>query len=153
MRAWALRSCVFVVSSLGAFVVVRAALETPEVDLRAFVLAALALISVALLVQLVVSHRGRVEERVARELERETVFLPTLEALVLAIEARDPAAHGHNQRVRAHALGCAHALGLRDEGTLLALRYGAALHDIGRIAIPDHLLHSTDVLSDRKSVV
>ncbi len=100
-----------------------------------------------LLQQSYVTHRDRVQERASREAERDEVFLPTLEALTAAIEARDPAAYGHNQRVGFHALGLAHALGHTDEATLTALRYGAILHDIGRIVVPDRLLHSRELLS------
>ena len=54
------------------------------------------------------SYRGYAEERAGRERDREQLFLPTLEALVAAIEAGDEHTHGHNRRVRGYALGFAH---------------------------------------------
>src|SRR5687768_2155774 len=79
---------------------------------------------VLLLAQADRTHREQADERDAHVREREELFLPALEALGAAIEARDPAAHGHNQRVRTYALGCARALGITDDATLVALKYG-----------------------------
>lgn len=86
------------------------------------------------------SHRGHAEERAGREHDREQVFLPTLEALVAAIEAGDEHTHGHNRRVRGYALGFARGLGIADEATLVVLGYGALLHDVGKIAVPASIL-------------
>jgi len=94
------------------------------------------------------AHRDHTVSRQERHREREELFLPSLEALVAALEARDEHTHGHNHRVQSYALGFAHAIGIRDSETLMVLRYGAMLHDIGRIAIPDALLHATHALTE-----
>ncbi len=86
--------------------------------------------------------RRQQEERLAREREREELFLPTLEAICAAIEARDPATHGHNRRVEALSVALARELGIVDQEALHGIRIGALLHDIGKIAIPDALLHA-----------
>ena len=93
------------------------------------------------------AQRDRTVAQQERHREREEVFLPSLEALVAALEARDERTHGHNSRVQSYALGFAHAIGIRDSETLMILRYGAMLHDVGRIAIPDAILHSSTALN------
>lgn len=96
------------------------------------------------------SYRAEVTEKLERHREREEVFLPGLQALVTALEARDQTTYGHNERVRAYALGLARASDIDDEAVLQALRYGALLHDIGKVAIPDALLHAQRKLTDEE---
>jgi HD-GYP domain-containing protein (c-di-GMP phosphodiesterase class II) len=64
-----------------------------------------------------------------------------------AIEARDPYSSGHAARVTALAEVAAARLGL-DEEQIDALRIGAALHDIGKLAVPDTVLRKAGPLSD-----
>ncbi len=97
--------------------------------------------------QLYSTYQAHKQEQAARVLEREQVFLPTLEALVAAIEARDERTHGHNRRIRALSLGLAKHLGITDQEQLTAIGYGALLHDVGKIAIPDALLRATRKLA------
>ncbi len=60
-------------------------------------------------------------------------------ALGIALEYRDYETKGHTDRVAELAERFAEALGFSPERAL-ALRWGAYLHDIGKIAIPDHVL-------------
>ncbi|WP_019585534.1 HD domain-containing phosphohydrolase [Deinococcus apachensis] len=62
-----------------------------------------------------------------------------LRALGLALEARDRETQGHTDRVTAEATRLGRALGLGPEG-LGALRLGAYLHDLGKMAVPDRIL-------------
>jgi putative two-component system response regulator len=59
--------------------------------------------------------------------------------LALSVESRDPYTEGHCERLarNAHALG--RYLGLDDE-SIVALRRGGYLHDLGKIAVPDVIL-------------
>ncbi|HEY7616171.1 MAG TPA: HD domain-containing phosphohydrolase, partial [Terriglobales bacterium] len=59
--------------------------------------------------------------------------------LALSVESRDPYTEGHCERLarNAHALG--RYLGL-DEESIVALRRGGYLHDLGKIAVPDVIL-------------
>ncbi len=59
--------------------------------------------------------------------------------LGLSVEARDPYTEGHCERLAqlAHALGKQLAL---DEDSLVALRRGGFLHDLGKITVPDEIL-------------
>ncbi len=63
----------------------------------------------------------------------------TIEALALAIEAKDQTTHDHLQRVRIYALEIGKDLGL-PETEMDALRAAAVLHDIGKLAVPEHIL-------------
>ena len=60
-------------------------------------------------------------------------------SLALTIEARDQYTNGHCQRLAAYAVSVGQALGLADDD-LAALKRGAYLHDIGKIAVPDRIL-------------
>lgn len=66
-------------------------------------------------------------------------YLETVNVLANTIEGRDPYTHGHIERVAMYALWLAEALGWPEENLRL-LRFGARLHDIGKIVIPDHIL-------------
>ena len=63
-----------------------------------------------------------------------------------AIEARDPYACGHAERVSRLADGAARRLGWRDDRRRL-LRVAAALHDVGKLAIPEQVLSKPGQLS------
>jgi putative two-component system response regulator len=59
--------------------------------------------------------------------------------LGLAVESRDPYTEGHCERLAVHAVELARHLGL-DEDSMVALRRGGYLHDLGKIAVPDEIL-------------
>ena len=67
--------------------------------------------------------------------------------LARAIEARDPYSSGHAARVTATAEVIAARLGW-DEGRIDVLRIGAALHDIGKLAVPDAVLSKPGPLNE-----
>ncbi len=74
------------------------------------------------------------------------IHLATVEALATAIDARDQVGIGHVRRTQIYAIGLGKALGL-SEGDIEALRTGALLHDIGKLAIPDHILNKPERLT------
>jgi putative nucleotidyltransferase with HDIG domain len=63
----------------------------------------------------------------------------TIEALALAIDAKDNTTHDHLQRVRVYATEIARDLGL-GETQQKALEIAPLLHDIGKLAVPEHIL-------------
>jgi diguanylate cyclase (GGDEF)-like protein/putative nucleotidyltransferase with HDIG domain len=67
------------------------------------------------------------------------LHLRTIEALALAIDAKDSATHDHLCRVQTYAVEVGKELGL-DEAHLDALRAAAVLHDIGKLAVPEHII-------------
>src|ERR1700674_2110481 len=74
------------------------------------------------------------------------LHLRTIESLALAIEAKDHTSHKHLQRVRVFAVEVAKELGF-PENEIEALRAAALLHDIGKLAIPEHIINKPGHLS------
>jgi diguanylate cyclase (GGDEF)-like protein/putative nucleotidyltransferase with HDIG domain len=99
-------------------------------------------------------YLGRLEDEKARveveaahvEVEKRHVeeigalHLRTIEGLVLAIEAKDHTTHAHLRRVGTFAVEVGKELNLGD-AELDALRAAAMLHDIGKLAVPDHIIN------------
>lgn len=80
------------------------------------------------------------EELLERDFER---IVTTLSA---AIEAKDPTTQGHVERVATMAIEVGRRLGL-DEQALTTLRFGALLHDVGKIGVPEQILNKPGTLS------
>ncbi len=85
-----------------------------------------------------------VEKRNAEEVA--ALHLRTIESLALAIEAKDHTSHQHLQRVRVFAVEVAKELHF-SETEIEALRAAALLHDIGKLAIPEHIINKPGRLS------
>lgn len=68
------------------------------------------------------------------------LHLATVEALATAIDAKDQTTHCHVRRVQIYAAGMGKVLGL-SRSEIEALKAGALLHDIGKLAVPDHILN------------
>jgi putative nucleotidyltransferase with HDIG domain len=68
-----------------------------------------------------------------------SLHLRTIETLALAIEAKDQTTGEHLQRVRVYAMELAKELQLSDDETE-ALRAASVLHDIGKLAVPEHII-------------
>jgi diguanylate cyclase (GGDEF)-like protein/putative nucleotidyltransferase with HDIG domain len=79
-----------------------------------------------------------IEKRHAEDVA--ALHLRTIESLALAIEAKDHTSHQHLQRVRVFAVEVAKELGF-PEDEIEALRAAALLHDIGKLAIPEHIIN------------
>jgi diguanylate cyclase (GGDEF)-like protein/putative nucleotidyltransferase with HDIG domain len=92
-------------------------------------------------------YLGRLEAEKERvEVEKKHVEqiaslnMRTIEALALAIEAKDHTTHTHLQRVRTYAVEIAKEIGLSAD-EIEALRAAALLHDIGKLAVPEHIIN------------
>jgi putative nucleotidyltransferase with HDIG domain len=70
----------------------------------------------------------------------------TIEALAVAINAKDEVTHEHVLRVQIYAAGVARILGCSDL-EIEALKAGALLHDIGKIAVPDYIINKPGKLT------
>ncbi|MBI4889543.1 MAG: diguanylate cyclase, partial [Acidobacteria bacterium] len=71
--------------------------------------------------------------------ELATLQLSMVEALALAVESKDIRAVDHLHRMAVYAVGLGKELGLGGD-QLKALRAAAVLHDIGQVAVPDHII-------------
>ncbi|MEW5871928.1 MAG: HD domain-containing phosphohydrolase [Chloroflexota bacterium] len=80
-------------------------------------------------------------------LELTMAYDRTLEGWVRALDLRDKETQGHTQRVTEITLRLAGAMGISDD-MLVHVRRGALLHDIGKIGIPDNILHKPGPLSE-----
>lgn len=90
---------------------------------------------------------GRVEDAVQHVEEVNRMYLSTIETLATAIDAKDQVTHGHIRRVQRFALGLAQSLGVSDVRQLQAMEAAALLHDMGKIAVPEHILNKPSRLS------
>ena len=92
-------------------------------------------------------YLGKVEESTGRLHKLNELYLSTIKALALAIDAKDQVTHGHIRRVQIYAVGLARAMGVSDEPTLKGIEAGALLHDTGKIAVPEHILNKPGKLN------
>jgi diguanylate cyclase (GGDEF)-like protein/putative nucleotidyltransferase with HDIG domain len=67
------------------------------------------------------------------------LHLATIEALARAIDAKDGTAENHIRRIQIYATAVARELGM-SEDEVQAVKTAALLHDIGKLAVPDHIL-------------
>ena len=75
------------------------------------------------------------------------MYLATIEALALAVDAKDQVTHGHIRRVQVYTVELAQRLGVRDARQLKAIEAAALLHDMGKLAIPEHILNKPGKLT------
>ena len=84
-------------------------------------------------------YLGKLEDEKRHVEEIADLHMRTIEALALAIEAKDQTTHDHLQRVRIYALEVAKELQV-SPAEREALQAAALLHDIGKLAIPEHII-------------
>jgi diguanylate cyclase (GGDEF)-like protein/putative nucleotidyltransferase with HDIG domain len=84
-------------------------------------------------------YLGKLEDEKRHVEEMASLHLRTIEALALAIEAKDHTTHDHLRRVRVYAVEVAKELGVTDD-EMQALHAAALLHDIGKLAVPEHII-------------
>ncbi len=84
-------------------------------------------------------YLGKLETEKKHAEQVSNLHLRTIEALALAIEAKDETTSEHLQRVRIYAMELARELGLSEDETE-ALKAASVLHDIGKLAVPEHII-------------
>lgn len=70
-----------------------------------------------------------------------------ISVLAEAVEIKDSATGNHSKKVAEIALKIAEELGVKDSEELEAIKYGAILHDIGKIGIPESILNKPGKLT------
>jgi len=73
----------------------------------------------------------------------------TIEGWSRALDMRDHETEGHTRRVTELTMQLASRIGIKTED-LIHMRRGAILHDIGKMGIPDHILHKPGPLSEEE---
>ncbi len=84
-------------------------------------------------------YLGKLDDEKRHVEEMASLHLRTIEALALAIEAKDQTTHDHLQRVRVYAVEVAKELGVTPD-EMQAVHAAALLHDIGKLAVPEHII-------------
>ncbi|MGA1869917.1 MAG: HD-GYP domain-containing protein [bacterium] len=90
---------------------------------------------------LLIAHLQRKNQELSQ------AYCDTLNAIVNTLEARDPYIRDHTTRVTSMSKAIAHQMALGEEDIFL-LEIGALLHDVGKIGIPDAILHKPGPLDD-----
>lgn len=75
-----------------------------------------------------------------------------LVALALGIESRDPYTGNHCERLARYAADLGHHIGLNGD-SIIALKRGGYLHDLGKVSIPDEILKKGTRLTDEEWVI
>jgi len=92
---------------------------------------------------------GRIEDERRHVQEMSDLHLATIEALALAIDAKDQTAQSHIRRVQVYAAGLARALGMSEQ-EIQGVKTAALLHDIGKLAVPEHILSKPGPLTQEE---
>ncbi len=80
--------------------------------------------------------------------ELNELYLQAIEAMADVVDAKDKYTHGHIRRVQAYAVTLGKCMGIVGDKEVMAIRAGALLHDIGKIAIPEYILNKPTVLTE-----
>ncbi len=96
-------------------------------------------------------HKSAEVERLYKELKTafeqiRSTYDTTLEALMEALDTRDTETQGHSRRVSEYTVAVARRLGVQ-EPDLTQMRWGALLHDVGKIGVPDAILRKPGKLT------
>jgi putative nucleotidyltransferase with HDIG domain len=90
---------------------------------------------------------GRLEDAHRHVQQVNDLYLSTIEALAMAVDAKDQVTHGHIRRVQVYAVELAKRLGVRETNQLKAIEAAALLHDMGKLAIPEYILNKPGKLT------
>jgi putative nucleotidyltransferase with HDIG domain len=90
---------------------------------------------------------GRLEDAHRHVAQLNELYLSTIETLAMAVDAKDQITHGHIRRVQVYAVELAKYLGVNNAEQLKAIEAAALLHDMGKLAIPEHILNKPGKLT------
>ncbi|HEX5885532.1 MAG TPA: diguanylate cyclase [Pyrinomonadaceae bacterium] len=119
-----------------------------EVSFGTFLLPYLILAPISILATYLIyrSARARLQSKTNEVEALSQLHLATAEALATAIDAKDQTTHCHVRRVQIYAAGMGEVFGLSAD-EIAALKAGALLHDIGKLAVPPHILNKPGPLT------
>ena len=119
-----------------------------ELSFGTFLLPYLILAPISILATYLIyrSARSRVQSKTNEVEALSQLHLATAEALATAIDAKDQTTHCHVRRVQIYAAGMGEIFGLSPE-EIAALKAGALLHDVGKLAVPPHILNKPGPLT------
>ena len=129
---------------VGASVAVMLVAYTPSIDFPTLSAVLPLLVITYLMFRM---SLGRVDDAHRHVTQVNEMYLSTIEALALAVDAKDQITHGHIRRVQVYTVELAKKLGVRDGLQLKAIEAAALLHDMGKLAIPEHILNKPGKLT------
>jgi diguanylate cyclase (GGDEF)-like protein/putative nucleotidyltransferase with HDIG domain len=94
-------------------------------------------------------YLGRIDDERRHVEEMADLHLATIEALALAIDAKDQTTQTHIRRVQVYATSLARSLGMTDN-EIQGVKTAALLHDIGKLAVPEHILSKPGPLTQEE---
>jgi diguanylate cyclase (GGDEF)-like protein/putative nucleotidyltransferase with HDIG domain len=94
-------------------------------------------------------YMGRIEDEQRHVQQTSDLHLATIEALARAIDAKDQMAQSHIRRVQTYAAGLAKAIDL-SASDIQGVKTAALLHDIGKLAVPEHILSKPGPLTQEE---
>jgi response regulator RpfG family c-di-GMP phosphodiesterase len=100
-----------------------------------------------------IAERRRLEARLQQSnIDLRNAYETTIEGWSRALDLRDRETEGHTRRVAELTVKLATMASYPDE-QIIHLKRGALLHDIGKMGIPDEILHKPGPLSDEEWVI
>ncbi len=84
-------------------------------------------------------YLGKLEQERSHNTDMAALHLRTIEALAMAIDAKDECTQEHLRRVQVYSVSIARKMNLPEE-EIQALQAAAILHDIGKLAVPDYII-------------
>ncbi|MBI4486738.1 MAG: HD-GYP domain-containing protein, partial [Acidobacteria bacterium] len=94
-------------------------------------------------------YMGRIEDQQRHVQQTSDLHLATIEALARAIDAKDQTTQMHIRRVQVYAAGLAKVSGL-SQAEIQGVKTAALLHDIGKLAVPEHILSKPGPLTQEE---
>ncbi|MDI6782146.1 MAG: HD domain-containing protein, partial [bacterium] len=77
------------------------------------------------------------------------LFFSAVEALSFAIDEKDPYTHGHSKRVTEYSMELANFMNLTERERAI-INLASIMHDVGKIGVPEAVLHKKDKLNDEE---
>lgn len=93
------------------------------------------------------STMGRLEDSNKHLGDLNRLYLKVVETLAMAVDAKDQVTHGHVCRVQTYSLKLAKALNITGDPDIRAIEAAALLHDMGKLAVPEHILNKPGKLT------
>jgi diguanylate cyclase (GGDEF)-like protein/putative nucleotidyltransferase with HDIG domain len=126
-----------------------AAIAASVIDRDSYWLATLAAAPLYVTYRTCMLYKGRIQDEQRHVAQVSDLHLATIEALALAIDAKDQTARTHIRRLQLYAAALARALGM-PETEIQGVKTAALLHDIGKLAVPEHILSKSGPLTQEE---
>jgi diguanylate cyclase (GGDEF)-like protein/putative nucleotidyltransferase with HDIG domain len=94
-------------------------------------------------------YMGRIDDQQRHVQQTSDLHLATIEALARAIDAKDQTTQMHIRRVQLYATSLARAIGM-SAADIQGVKTAALLHDIGKLAVPEHILSKPGPLTEEE---